>query len=728
MKKLCAFLVLTAFPAFAAVNCNQPNLEYLNDSYVCLSSEFKEMNNQIQEIEDRLRVPPENLNRELSLLTEKLAREIGDDEASAAARAALQKQMDELKYRLQQAENDAAEEKAFIVRIRDRGRSCRTEKCMAEVYAQTLAGLIYFSRREECALPTVPEDCEIYVDNAPNAKNISTGLLLSEQKETYVEEVLVNRPGKCVYLFLTSANPQIWEIKATEGTDIKEIYAGGDHPQLVRGFADGTKTVVHYGEELLKTAGNCLRGHAGGKAAESFLQKAKIDAGRIKYAAGGIIGDKALPQSYLYFPENSTGTPTAAVLPPDDAGWQRLLNEGKVRRVTETDVERFKKAGVVNLDNDKFLWRRDDYRDFFAAADDLLANGYILLKDVDRLPEGDRKAFVFVDAGQRLPANIRLDAAAGGEVSGVGDFSRSFLMLPAEEQSLPPTINCNRPEGILAKVVCANAPLRAKNLQFRRLLDERRGEMPEMINAYQAYTLFRLRGCRTKACAGEVLDNAVRWLSDRRYHEETELAKPALCRLKDISPECEVYAYSTYQPEKESGNAALSENGRTFNAEVRVNQPGKCVILFLSAHEPTVWDIYTTPATDLEAVVVGGSGPQMLRGMKPEVQTRVRYEGVDFEEGDACLTGYLERENMETAVRGLNIGIGNVKLLDEPVVGEKAEDMFYEYDGESAAGAKPLPAAVKKEAEKEKSQTPQVDAAAAPAAATAGESTLENKS
>ena len=58
MKKLCAFLVLAAFPAFAAVNCNQPNLEYLNDSYVCLSSEFKEMNNQIQEIEDRLRVPP----------------------------------------------------------------------------------------------------------------------------------------------------------------------------------------------------------------------------------------------------------------------------------------------------------------------------------------------------------------------------------------------------------------------------------------------------------------------------------------------------------------------------------------------------------------------------------------------------------------------------------------------------------------------------------------------
>lgn len=180
---------------------------------------------------------------------------------------------------------------------------------------------------------------------------------------------------------------------------------------------------------------------------------------------------------------------------------------------------------MINLDNGKFVWRRSDYDEFFRYEDDILRNGYILLDDVEKLPAGDPHVFVFVGAGQRQPENLALDATFGDTVSKVGMFSRSFLMLPAEREDLPEPADCNRPEGIVQKVLCTDVSLRQKNLRLRELLEQRRDEMPEMINAYQVYTLFHLNDCRTGACAEKVLDDAVSWLENRKYLEQTETAR-----------------------------------------------------------------------------------------------------------------------------------------------------------------------------------------------------------
>lgn len=117
---------------------------------------------------------------------------------------------------------------------------------------------------------------------------------------------------------------------------------------------------------------------------------------------------------------------------------------------------------MINLDNGKFVWRRSDYDEFFRYEDDILRNGYILLDDVEKLPAGDPHVFVFVGAGQRQPENLALDATFGDTVSKVGMFSRSFLMLPAEREDLPEPADCNRPEGIVQKVLCTDASLRQK--------------------------------------------------------------------------------------------------------------------------------------------------------------------------------------------------------------------------------------------------------------------------
>ena len=409
--------------------------------------------------------------------------------------------------------------------------------------------------------------------------------LLSEKLYTYREKVRINRPDKCVYLFLASGYPQVWDILTTEGTDLRGIYVGGDLPQLVRGYPEGTEVRVHYRGELLKGAENCLRSSVDldKRQENNFLDRLKIAPERRIYVSDGKIGDNAPLDTYRYRAENAAGATAAAVLPPREDGWKKLVADGKVRKVTSADIERFKKNGVINLDNGKFVWRRSDYDEFFRYEDDILRNGYILLDDVEKLPAGDPHVFVFVGAGQRQPENLALDATFGDTVSKVGMFSRSFLMLPAEREDLPEPADCNRPEGIVQKVLCTDASLRQKNLRLRELLEQRRDEMPEMINAYQVYTLFHLNDCRTGACAEKVLDDAVSWLENRKYLEQTETARPSLCRLKDIKPDCEVYAYSAYQTGNEMKGVYISEENETFNAKVKINQPGKCVILFLSA-------------------------------------------------------------------------------------------------------------------------------------------------
>ena len=688
MKNIRILALLTGFGwccgAYAAVDCNQPNLEYLNDAYVCLNSSLKTQNNQIQKIENELQQPPENLRRELSLLEEKMAKATGDDVVIKKERKELTQKMENLNRRLEEARKDADEKHIFIRRVRDKGRNCRSEKCMAEVYGETLAGLQGFSRQKGCSLPELSENCEIYVYNKPSQNKTNTDILLSAERNTYEEKVRINRPGKCVYLFLSSPNPQIWDILTTDQTDLRMIYAGGDYPQLVRGYPDTAKVEVHHRGELLKTAENCLRATSDleQKQGSSFLNKLGIAAERRNYVFGGKIGDNAPIGDYRYYPENTKGASAVTVLPPAEEGWEKLLADGKVRRLTHRDIERFKKNGIINLDNNKFVWRRSDYRDFFQMEDMLLKGGYILLEDIRELPRGSNApVFVFIGGGQKAPLNMKLDPVFGGsEASKVDIFSHSFLILPVEKDDLPLLPDCDRPRGVVDKVICADDGLRAQKNRLDETFERYRDEKPDMINAYQTYAVLRLRNCRTKTCAKETMEDAVSWLKNQNYLKETETAAPVLCQLKDIKPDCEVYAYSAYRQGQAMKGVYLSDDNETFNTQVKINQPGKCVVLFLSAYEPVVWDIYTTPATDLQAVIVGGHYEQMLRGMKPDVQTKVRNGNYLHEGNDVCLQKFYGKDEIVDAVRTLNLGIKDIRLLDKPVIGEEVDDKFYEYN------------------------------------------------
>ena len=111
----------------------------------------------------------------------------------------------------------------------------------------------------------------------------------------------------------------------------------------------------------------------------------------------------------------------------------------------------------------------------------------------------------------------------------------------------------------------------------------------------------------------------------------------------------------------------------------------------MSAYEPVVWDIYATPATDLQAVVAGGHEEQMLRGMNPKVQTKVRDGNHRAAGDDVCLGSYYGKDEIVEAVRNLNLGVKNVRLLDKPVIGEEVDDKFYEYNPQVIDGEFVMP-------------------------------------
>lgn len=268
-------------------------------------------------------------------MKKKLARETGDTPKASAARKRLEKWADELRRRVDEADRDAREKRNFIGQIKNEGRECRTEKCMKEVYAKTLAGLIGFSRQPACTLPQIADECEVYVYNTPPQAKKSMAPLLSEKLYTYREKVRINRPDKCVYLFLASGYPQVWDILTTEGTDLRGIYVGGDLPQLVRGYPEGTEVRVHYRGELLKGAENCLRSSVDldKRQENNFLDRLKIAPERRIYVSDGKIGDNAPLDTYRYRAENAAGATAAAVLPPREDGWKNWWRTARYGRL-----------------------------------------------------------------------------------------------------------------------------------------------------------------------------------------------------------------------------------------------------------------------------------------------------------------------------------------------------------------------------------------------------------
>lgn len=676
MKTRTAFLVLAlmlpaAGSVSASVDCNKNVLTSTTEQYVCLSPALKKLNNEVRRAEDMLSELAAHARKELSKLKrqEPTGGEPGTFSAAKEEAAAEVKFYDSVLSRMK-AENQRLEK-------------CRDENCLTEGYQAYKQVLSEYRRARQCGVLQIPNECEIYVYSDKDTTNRSRNFSISQKYYTFESSLKINRPHKCVYLFLSSQYARVWNIQVTKDTDLRKIFVGADDNQAVRGYPEKTEVVIGLNTDMAKNAELCFSRYIASDKAAEFFVRHNIAAGRVNMVYDGKIGDNAPLFEYVVS-DRFAGVSQIEGLRPREEGWNQLIVAGKARQLTDADLEQMKANGVVNLDNENFYLKTSDYK-FIYQYGVSGASGYILTAPVDSLPAGAEHENVFLAPGVVPPADLKLIQTFTNMARKPDMFSKAYMMLPLKDK--PQLADCNRPQNLTEKVVCADDELRAKNQAVKEaaaaVTDA--GEK-NIADIFTAYTVYRLRGCQSHDCLLKVFDYADKWFKGRQYSEKYKEKKSLRCQLKNIDDDCEVYAYSSDGRLREEKNLFISEQRVTYSADIKINRPGKCVVMLLSSYSPVIWNIYTTPQTDLRAVLAGGYYKQMIRGMKAGVQTKNRNGNHMNDSDDRCLNYHFDKDEIVEAVEELNIGLKNVRVLDKPVVGEEKDLSAYEYDPQIVDG------------------------------------------
>lgn len=641
--KLAVIGVLSAGTVAAAVDCNQPELSATAERYVCLSPKLRALNGTLRRSEDQW---TETAMSEDDLdFHERVKERIGNEYRQAAG--------------------------------------CRREECLVEKYDAIKNVFQSLGNVERCETLQIPPECEIYVLSEKDTGNRSRSESISDNYYTFESRLKVNRPGKCVYLFLSSQYARVWNLLVTKDTDLRQVFVGADDYQTVRGYPAKTTVKIGLKTDLAKNAEMCFNRYMTLEQAKEFLDRHQIDAGRTNVIYDGKIGDNAPLDRYEVSDLAAGGRQTEGLRPREE-GWKQLIEAGKARKLSAADIEQMKSDGVVNLDNENFYFKSSDYKFLWQHAGQGLS-GYVITENIDRLPAGVEHENIFLAPGITPPSNLKLEQTFKDMKRKPDMFSHAYMMLPLKKA--PQFVDCNFPANMTEKVICADDELRQKNQVFKKAAAQVKGEDErQVVDTYTAYAAYRLQGCENRSCLLDVYDKAVQWFDKKQYSEKFKEKEPVRCQLKNIGDDCEVYAYSSYKGNGKADNLFISDQSLTYSVDVKVNRPGKCVILLLSAYHPIIWNIYTAPQTDLRAVLAGGHYEQMIRGMKAEVQTKNRHGNYMNDSNDRCLNYYYGSDEIAAAAEELNIGLKNVQVLSQPAVGEEVELSAYEYSPQIVDG------------------------------------------
>ena len=261
----------------------------------------------------------------------------------------------------------------------------------------------------------------------------------------------------------------------------------------------------------------------------------------------------------------------------------------------------------------------------------------------------------------------------------VNTFAENIKAHLAEKENTE-IVNCNNPQTIVETNICADPNLSQKNFEINNLIAKELKHNSEIIRAFIPYARHRLRKIKNMYDLNKQLQQFKSWLEGNKPDRQP------LCQLPSITPDCEVYAYSSNRTDEISRDLFTSDRATTYKAKVKINRPGKCVVLFLSNYNPFIWDIYTTKQTDLRAVVIGSFMPSVIRGIASDVLVKYRYGNKSSPKDDRCLRTYVETDSITNAIHELNLNISEPQLLQTPTIGEALADDRYEYNSQMIYG------------------------------------------
>lgn len=248
-----------------------------------------------------------------------------------------------------------------------------------------------------------------------------------------------------------------------------------------------------------------------------------------------------------------------------------------------------------------------------------------------------------------------------------------FLLCLFSSNTKAQLFNCLSPQDMTENLICQDLQLYEIHLTLNKKIQNLTDIPPDVLSLYNSFFKTKLNLCFNHDCIAQLYKEADTWFKNKKYLNTLPLKKK--CPIKNISAECEIYTFSQYAPGRISQKELISNQHETRIAEVKINRPGRCVILFLSAYEPVIWDIYTSPQTGPVSVIASGYYTPMLRGMKKDTEALISKR---TKEKKLCIEGYQEK--LFEKVQELDVPSNNIVQLEKSIIGEELALNAYDYN------------------------------------------------
>lgn len=200
----------------------------------------------------------------------------------------------------------------------------------------------------QCVLPLARGEADVVAVGRYSGLHAESIQLGDSGHQVNSSPVVVNRPGKPVVLVLMSYDPTWWQVALTPGTQLKGVVVAGYHTQAVTGISRRVPLIKAVHEE----PGSCPYFYAykaGGQLDQAMKRIETITHQPLQELvtepSGGrfVIGSPDFDAGTLIRSNNYEleDFPVKHGLPAGQQGIEHLVKEGKLRRATQADIDKW---------------------------------------------------------------------------------------------------------------------------------------------------------------------------------------------------------------------------------------------------------------------------------------------------------------------------------------------------------------------------------------------------
>lgn len=159
-----------------------------------------------------------------------------------------------------------------------------------------------------------------------------------------------------------------------------------------------------------------------------------------------------------------------------------------------------------------------------------------------------------------------------------------------------------------------------------------------------------------------------------------QLKKYTSCENITIDSQCEIYIYDDMATPYQSASPEETKRKR----KIRINKPNQCIYLFLSSSYSTEWDIFATPESKINAIIISGKDTQTVKNVPSNVQIFNHNSSQLLKNVTKCFyKNYTPDEILSKLKKEYEIDENNVSIIQSNIIGEIKEEPDYNVTSEA---------------------------------------------